>query len=581
MVKVVLSFLKPYRMMMTIAWLLMLIELAVELWQPLLMAKIIDEGIIEQNLSVVISWGSVMIGISLLAFGAGITNSFFASYVSQNFSYDVRKGLFQKVQAFSFSNFLKFPTSSLITRLTNDVTQVQNTIFMSLRILMRAPLLVVFGTVMALFVHVKLALILLTTIPFLFLFIVWTMKKGSHLFKSVQRRLDRVNGVMRENLNGMRLIKAFVQSKHEVKRFNDTNQKLMDRTIYVLRLVESITPILLFVMNIAIVIILAVGSFEVNNGALKVGEVVAIVNYAFRITSALSMITFIVMALTRAHASAQRISEIFDTKSEMDDSENEKKENPPINGEITFQQVSFKYPTSNTYTLTDLTFHINPKETVAVLGSTGSGKTTFIQLIPRLYDVTNGNILIDTFNIKDLNQDYLRKQIGYVPQDVLLFSGSIKENISWGKENCSMDEIIAAAKDAQIHETIMNLPNQYETIVGQKGVNLSGGQKQRISIARALVRKPKILLLDDSTSALDLKTEAQLLNAIRKYDCTTIIITQKINTAKIADKIFLFDHGRIVAEGSHEQLITSNDLYKQIVQSQQRKEVVFNGETSC
>lgn len=567
--------------MMTIAWLLMLIELAVELWQPLLMAKIIDEGIIEQNLSVVISWGSVMIGISLLAFGAGITNSFFASYVSQNFSYDVRKGLFQKVQAFSFSNFLKFPTSSLITRLTNDVTQVQNTIFMSLRILMRAPLLVVFGTVMALFVHVKLALILLTTIPFLFLFIVWTMKKGSHLFKSVQRRLDRVNGVMRENLNGMRLIKAFVQSKHEVKRFNDTNQKLMDRTIYVLRLVESITPILLFVMNIAIVIILAVGSFEVNNGALKVGEVVAIVNYAFRITSALSMITFIVMALTRAHASAQRISEIFDTKSEMDDSENEKKENPPIKGEITFQQVSFKYPTSNTFTLTDLTFHINPKETVAVLGSTGSGKTTFIQLIPRLYDVTNGNILIDTFNIKDLNQDYLRKQIGYVPQDVLLFSGSIKENISWGKENCSMDEIIAAAKDAQIHETIMNLPNQYETIVGQKGVNLSGGQKQRISIARALVRKPKILLLDDSTSALDLKTEAQLLNAIRKYDCTTIIITQKINTAKIADKIFLFDHGRIVAEGSHEQLITSNDLYKQIVQSQQRKEVVFNGETSC
>lgn len=567
--------------MMTIAWLLMLIELAVELWQPLLMAKIIDEGIIEQNLSVVISWGSVMIGISLLAFGAGITNSFFASYVSQNFSYDVRKGLFQKVQAFSFSNFLKFPTSSLITRLTNDVTQVQNTIFMSLRILMRAPLLVVFGTVMALFVHVKLALILLTTIPFLFLFIVWTMKKGSHLFKSVQRRLDRVNGVMRENLNGMRLIKAFVQSKHEVKRFNDTNQKLMNRTIYVLRLVESITPILLFVMNIAIVIILAVGSFEVNNGALKVGEVVAIVNYAFRITSALSMITFIVMALTRAHASAQRISEIFDTKSEMDDSENEKKENPPINGEITFQQVSFKYPTSNTFTLTDLTFHINPKETVAVLGSTGSGKTTFIQLIPRLYDVTNGNILIDTFNIKDLNQDYLRKQIGYVPQDVLLFSGSIKENISWGKENCSMDEIIAAAKDAQIHETIMNLPNQYETIVGQKGVNLSGGQKQRISIARALVRKPKILLLDDSTSALDLKTEAQLLNAIRKYDCTTIIITQKINTAKIADKIFLFDHGRIVAEGSHEQLITSNDLYKQIVQSQQRKEVVFNGETSC
>lgn len=567
--------------MMTIAWLLMLIELAVELWQPLLMAKIIDEGIIEQNLSVVISWGSVMIGISLLAFGAGITNSFFASYVSQNFSYDVRKGLFQKVQAFSFSNFLKFPTSSLITRLTNDVTQVQNTIFMSLRILMRAPLLVVFGTVMALFVHVKLALILLTTIPFLFLFIVWTMKKGSHLFKSVQRRLDRVNGVMRENLNGMRLIKAFVQSKHEVKRFNDTNQKLMNRTIYVLRLVESITPILLFVMNIAIVIILAVGSFEVNNGALKVGEVVAIVNYAFRITSALSMITFIVMALTRAHASAQRISEIFDAKSEMDDSEKEKKENPPINGEITFQQVSFKYPTSNTFTLTDLTFHINPKETVAVLGSTGSGKTTFIQLIPRLYDVTNGNILIDTFNIKDLNQDYLRKQIGYVPQDVLLFSGSIKENISWGKENCSMDEIIAAAKDAQIHETIMNLPNQYETIVGQKGVNLSGGQKQRISIARALVRKPKILLLDDSTSALDLKTEAQLLNAIRKYDCTTIIITQKINTAKIADKIFLFDHGRIVAEGSHEQLITSNDLYKQIVQSQQRKEVVFNGETSC
>jgi len=565
---------------MGIAWFLMLVELAVELWQPLLMAKIIDEGILKQDLSVVVLWGSVMIGISLLAFAAGITNSFFASYVSQNFSFDIRKGLFQKVQSYSFSNFLIFPTSSLVTRLTNDVTQVQNTIFMSLRIAMRAPLLVIFGTVMALLVNIKLALILVGTIPILYVFLLWMMKRGAKLFKSVQQRLDKVNGVMRENLNGMRLIKAFVQGKHEVRRFTSSNKKLMDGTIYVLRLVESITPILLLVMNIAIVIILSLGSAEVNNGNIQVGEVVAIVNYAFRITSALSMITFIVMALTRARASAQRLNEVFETDSDIKDLHSTKETNFNVIGEISFQNVSFQYPSTSTNILENVSFNIQSGQTVAVMGATGSGKTTVFQLIPRLYDANEGQVLIDGIDVKKMNQEFLRKQIGYVPQEVLLFSGSIKENISWGKEHCAMDEIIEAAKDAQIHETIMQLPEQYDTMLGQKGINLSGGQKQRISIARALVRKPKILLLDDSTSALDLKTEANLLKALQKYQCTTLIITQKVSTAMKADYVLLFDDGYLVGEGTHEKLLSNHELYQKIVHSQQGKEVILNGKTS-
>ncbi|MFD1739831.1 ABC transporter ATP-binding protein [Bacillus salitolerans] len=571
--KKVLAYLNPYRIPVVIALSLMLTELIVDLLLPLLMAKIIDDGILKEDFSVVLVWGGVMVGLSLLAFLSGVTNSFYASHISQSYGYDLREALFKKIQSFSFANFNLFPTSSLITRLTNDVTQIQNTVFMSLRIMLRAPLLIIGGVVMALIVDVKLGLMLVVTVPILFVFLVWVMGKGWGLFRSVQERLDKVNSVMRENLMAMRLIRAFMRRNFEVNRFNRTNEQLMEKTVSAFRLMETTMPILLLVMNLSIIAVLWFGSFEVQSGDAKVGEVVAIVNYAMRITMALSIFSFIVMAFSRARASANRIEEVLVTDIDLIDSVDIDKSARIEAGKIEFQHVSFQYPGTKAPVLEDISFIIEPGETVAILGATGSGKTSLFQLIPRLYDVTKGKVLLDDQDISSMKMKDVRRKIGYVPQEALLFTGSVKQNIAWGKEDATMEEMIQAAKDAQIYETIEKLPLKFEAILGQKGVNLSGGQKQRLSIARALVRKPKILLLDDSTSALDLKTEGKLLNALKRYSCTTLIITQKINTALEADKIFLLEDGKLIAKGNHESLLRESPLYQKIFESQFKEEV--------
>lgn len=570
----VLAFLKPYRIAVAIALSLMLTELAVELIQPLLMAKIIDEGILKNDLQEILKWGGIMLAASFAAFAAGVINSFYAAYVSQSFGFDVRKSLYDKVQSFSFANFNLFPTSSLITRMTNDITQLQNTVFMSLRIMMRAPLLIIGGLIMAFVVDVKLALILSAVAPFLFLFLFWVMGKGGALFKAVQEKLDSVNSVMQENLTGIRLIKAFVRRNHEVKRFTRTNEDLRDGTVKALRLMEVTMPVLLFIMNLSVLGVLWFGSIQVNAGDVKVGEVVAIVNYATRITAAFSIFSWIIMAFSRARASANRVTEVLDTEVDLTDRQesHDRKGLTVSRGEIHFKDVSFKYPGTSEKVLDGISFIIHPGETVAIMGATGSGKTSLFQLIPRLYDVTGGRVEIDGRDVRELKMENLRRKIGFVPQEALLFTGSVKENISWGKEDAAMEEITEAAVNAQIHETIMKLPQGYETRVGQKGVNLSGGQKQRLSIARALVRKPKILLLDDSTSALDMKTEAKLLNSLKQYTCTTMIITQKISTAMEADRILLLENGVLLAEGDHETLLKTSGLYKRIFQSQSGEE---------
>lgn len=570
----VLAFLKPYRIAVAIALSLMLTELAVELIQPLLMAKIIDEGILQNDLQEILKWGGIMLAASFAAFAAGVINSFYAAHVSQSFGFDVRKSLYDKVQSFSFANFNLFPTSSLITRMTNDITQLQNTVFMSLRIMMRAPLLIIGGLIMAFVVDVKLALILSAVAPFLFLFLFWVMGKGGALFKAVQEKLDSVNSVMQENLTGIRLIKAFVRRNHEVKRFTRTNEDLRDGTVKALRLMEVTMPVLLFIMNLSILGVLWFGSIQVNAGDVKVGEVVAIVNYATRITAAFSIFSWIIMAFSRARASANRVTEVLDTEVDLTDRQesHDRKGLTVSRGEIHFKDVSFKYPGTSEKVLDGISFIIHPGETVAIMGATGSGKTSLFQLIPRLYDVTGGRVEIDGRDVRELKMENLRRKIGFVPQEALLFTGSVKENISWGKEDAAMEEITEAAVNAQIHETIMKLPQGYETRVGQKGVNLSGGQKQRLSIARALVRKPKILLLDDSTSALDMKTEAKLLNSLKQYTCTTMIITQKISTAMEADRILLLEDGVLLAEGDHETLLKTSGLYKRIFQSQSGEE---------
>ncbi|MED4401920.1 ABC transporter ATP-binding protein [Metabacillus fastidiosus] len=577
--KKILAFTKPYRFLIIFALFLMFVELAVELVQPLLMAKIIDDGIVAKDFNMVLKWGGIMLGISLLAFISGIINSFYASHISQNFGYDIRKKLFEKVQSFSFTNLGRFETSSLITRMTNDVTQIQTTLFMSLRIMLRAPLTVIFGIALALIVNFQLGIFLAVALPLLLVCMKWIMKKGGLLFRTVQGKLDRVNGVMQENLTSMRLIKAFLRKDYEVNRFTKAANELTKGTASAFRTIEMTMPIMLLVMNVTILVVLWKGSLQVSNSEVKIGEVVAVVNYALRITSSLSMFSFIIMFFSRAKASSKRVTEVLETDVDLIDSADAEEEKSALEGKIEFQEASFKYPNSEAEVLKNVSFTVHSGETIAILGATGSGKSSLFQLIPRLYEANSGSIFIDDQEIKKYKLEHLRKQIGLVPQEAMLFSGSVQSNIMWGKEDATMDEVIFAAKNAQIHETIMALPQQYDSILGQKGINLSGGQKQRLSIARALVRNPKILLLDDSTSALDLKTEAKLLEAIKKYNCTTLIITQKISTAMQADKTLLLEDGMIIAEGTHEELMKTTKLYRKITESQFGKEMFTHDQT--
>ncbi|MDG5473255.1 ABC transporter ATP-binding protein [Jeotgalibacillus sp. ET6] len=571
--KRIFPFLTPYRIAIVIALSLMLMELAVELIQPLLIARIIDDGILEQDVSVIILWGGVLIGCSFLAFAAGVTNSFYSSHVSQSFGFDVREALYDKVQSFSFTNFSKTPTSSLITRLTNDVTMLQNTVFMSLRIMMRAPLLVIGSVIMALLVNWRLALVLVVAVPVLVVFLLFIMRRAGGLFKLVQERVDHVNNVMQENLAGIRLIKAFLRAQHEMKRFRQSSEVLMENTVKALRLVEVTMPIILLVMNAGIIVILWYGSVEVSTNRASVGDVVAVVNYATRMTGALSIVTMIIMVFSRAKASGSRIGEVLETEVDLLDKESSE-EHAMKEGDIEFENVTFMYPETSEKVLRDLSFRIEGGKRVSIVGATGSGKSTLFQLIPRLYDLTGGKILIDNRDLTSYRLENLRQQIGFVPQEAMLFTGTVRENIAWGDQEASFEAIQEAAKRAQIHDTIINLPKQYDTQLGQKGVNLSGGQKQRLSIARALVRKPAILLMDDSTSALDMKTEADLLESLNDLSCTTIMITQKISTTMASDHILLLDEGELLAQGTHEDLLKRSPLYLKIVESQIGKEAL-------
>jgi ATP-binding cassette subfamily B protein len=557
---------------MALAFSFMLVELGVDLLLPFFLGKMINDGVVNQDINNIVMWGSIMIGLAFLAFTIGILNSFFASHVSFGFAYDIREKLFSKIQQFSFANLNQYPTSGLVTRFTNDVRQIQNTIFMMLRIMSKAPLTVIGGVMMAFIVNTKLALIFLVTVPVLVLFILWVLKVATTLFDNVQRRVDNVNRVMQENLAGMRLIKAFLRRNHEEDRFTKANRDLANITRKTFRFIEASSPMLLFVMNLSLIFIIWFGNVQSVAGDTSVGDVVAIVNYALRVSMSISMFTFIIMGFSRAKASAVRISNVLTVKVDKHDHHGKNRHMVVQHGTIAYDHVFFKYPNTNETILKDISFRADAGEKLAIIGATGSGKTSMFQLIPRLYEVSKGAITIDGKLIGDYTMDQLRTSIGYVPQSPLLFTGTIANNIAWGKQQATEEEIIQAAKDAQIHETIMELDSQYDTMVGQKGVNLSGGQKQRISIARALIRKPKILMLDDSTSALDLTTESHLLNAIQNYHCTTFIITQKVSTAMNADRILLMDEGKILEIGTHQELLKQSNLYVKIVESQFGKE---------
>ena len=567
--KTVLSYLNPYKWLVVSALFLMLIELSVELVQPLLIAVIIDDGILAGDQQTIIFWGCIMLGLSLLAFIAGVVNTFIASHAVQSYGYDIRQVLFRKVQSFTMATFLKFPTSSLITRLTTDVTITQNVIFMGLRVMLRAPLLVVGSMIMSFLIDPYLALFLVIGAPFLVIFLFLMSRKGLKLFGKVQKSVDQVNRKIQENLQAVRLVKAYLRGNFEASRFSNVANTLKMDNVKAFRIMELILPVLLLVMNVSLMAVLWFGSKEIQTGEAQMGELIAIVNYAMRMTGAFSMFAFIIIFFSRAKASAERMEEILLVEEGIEDIGSDKVDVVPGVGEIEFQQVSFHYPTTNMPVLKDVSFTVKPGSKLAVMGATGSGKSTLLNLIPRFFDATEGKILIDGVEVKDWPLKELRQVIGLVPQQSILFTGSIEENLGWGDSDATEELLKEAAKQAQIHNSIEQFPDQYETRVGQKGVNLSGGQKQRLSIARALVRKPEILLLDDSTSALDVSTENALWEALEQENATMLVITQKIRTAKGADQILLLEDGQVSAYGTHEQLMESSSLYREIAESQQ------------
>jgi len=555
---------------------MMLIELLVELFQPFMMSRIIDDGIIAGNVQSIALWGGLLLGSTVLTFAVGILSSFFSSYVSQNLGYDIRDSLYRTVQSFTYSVFSRFQEASLMTRITSDVNQLQNVVFMGLRIMMRAPLLVIGSMIMAFIINPSLAIYLLFSLPILILFLAWVMQRNNQLFRQVQARLDNVNRVMQQSLIGMRLIRVFGRMSHENKRFNDESTELRARTISTMRLAELTMPVILVLINGSIIFVLWFGREALLAGNFtSVGDIVAIVNYAMRISGALSMLSFIVMNISKASASASRIEEVLDASENDEQVTGHTYSDGTIRGDVIFHNVSFKYPNMDTDTLQHISFEAKAGEMIAIMGATGSGKSSLLQLIPKMYDVSDGDIQIDGKKLSRYELPQLRQAIGYVPQEVLLFSGTIVDNIRWGKKEATMEEVISAAKIAQIHDTIIKLPAGYDTLIGQKGVNLSGGQKQRMTIARALVRKPSILLLDDCTSALDVQTENLLLAEIRKINCTVFLVTQKMSSTLFADRILIIDDGELIAEGKHEGLLQSSSLYQRIHQSQSREKEVM------
>lgn len=573
-----LKYLKPYWKVAVLAPLLMLAEVVMDLLQPKLMASIVDNGIAKGDTAFIIRTGLIMIGAALLGFLGGFGCTVTSSYASMNFGADLRSAVFKKIQQFSFANIDRFSTPSLVTRLTNDIVQVQNAVLMSLRIMVRAPLLCIGGLVMAIGINSRLGLIFAVAIPVLAILLAIIIKKGFPFFMIVQKKIDNVNAVMRENLSGVRVVKAFVREDLERSRFDKANNELVDITLKASRLMVVSMPVMMLVMNASVVAVIWFGGILVGEGAIQVGQVMAFINYMTMILFQLLMVTFMLMMFSRAAASANRINEVLDTEVDISD-EPDASDEPVKVGSIVFEDVTFHYKAAGgDPVLKNISFAIKPGETVAILGGTGSGKSSLISLIARLYDVTGGIIKIDGRDVRSIKLNTLRESIGFVLQESILFSGTIKDNICWGRVDASDDEIIEAAKTAQAHDFIMSFKDGYETMLGQRGVNLSGGQKQRIAIARALVKKPAILILDDSTSSVDMGTEYRIQKAMKRMigDTTCIIIAQRISTVLDADKILVLEDGEIKGEGSHEKLLRENMIYRDICRSQLGEEALNN-----
>lgn len=566
------SYIKPYWKFMILAPLFMIGEVFFDLLQPKLAAYIVNFGVVERNFQVIEHTGLLMVLVAFLSLVTGVSCNFFASRVSQNFSADIREEIFKKIQTFSFENMDKFQSGSLITRMTNDVIQIQNLMQVMLQGLVRAPSLLIGSVVMALLINVKLGLILFGTLLVLIIVLVIPIKFASPLFTKVQEKLDGVNTSIQENLAGIRVVKAFVRADYETKRFQKVNRDYTEISIRAARFIAINSPIVTLIMNICLVAILLYGGNMVWMNTVQVGDLVAFINYVVQVLSSLLMVSGVLMNITQANVSATRIQEVLTMKETMKD--NQVSHTSALSASnIVFNNVVFSYNGSTNakdVVLQNIHFKAKRGDTVAIIGSTGAGKTTLVQLIPRLYEATSGSIEIDGRDIRNIALLELRKKIGMILQETILFTGTIRDNIAFGKVNAIQEEIEAATKIAQAHDFISKLPNGYDTIVGQKGVNLSGGQKQRISIARAILIQPPILIMDDSTSALDVATEKKLRVAIEKLSKQTIsfMVAQRISSVIDAEKILVMEEGSIVGKGTHKELLATCEVYQDIYQSQ-------------
>ena len=554
----------------------MCLEVVMDLLQPTLLSKIIDIGIANGDLNYVLAVGIKMVIAAIVGLFAGAICSYLAAVASMKLGEGIREGLFDKIQTLSFLELDKLKTSSLITRLTNDVTQLQMMMNMALRMMVRAPLTAIGGLVMAVILSKELSSIFLIALPIILISILFIVKKSLPLFTSVQQRIDNINTVMRESILGVKVIKAFAIEKTQEERFNEANNNLTNESIASQNMNLILWPIATLIMNLTVVAVLWFGGNMVNVGSLEIGKIMAFINYLLQIMGSVVMVINIMLTFSRASASATRINEVFDTESSIKD----KDDNVTVeNFDIEFKNVYFRYNEHSENVLENISFTAKQGETIGIIGSTGCGKSSFVNLIPRLYDATEGEILIGGVNIKDISLSQLRENIGIVLQENILFGGTIESNLRFGNENANELDMESSAKDAQAYEFIMNKENTYKSEVEQRGKNLSGGQKQRLSIARTLIRDPKIFIMDDSSSALDMATEAKLQNSIknRMKDSTVLVIAQRISGVMDADKIIVMDDGRISDIGTHKELIRRNDIYRSIAVSQLGEEVLKVG----
>lgn len=566
----ILRFISPYKKEIAFATVFLGMVVFADLSIPRFIQIIIDNGVAKQDMNVILQTSLLMIGASILSATLSIANTVYSVRASRGFEADLREAIFKKVQTYSFGNLDDLNTGQLLTRLTSDLTQVQMIISMGLRMFIRAPLMFLGSFSIMFAINPNLATVILSLLPVTFLLVFFFIQIVRPLFTQVQERLDYLNQVLQENLSGIRVVKAFVRSDYENSRFEKANTELYGTSLKMTQYTSIFFPIVMALMNLGTVAIIYYGGLQVSVGTTSVGQIMAFTNYLFSTMFPVLMLSMMAGQISAASASASRIMEVLDAVPEVQDSP-EAVQLDEIQGRVVFENVTFSYrDDGGDPVLTDINFTAEPGEKVALLGQTGSGKSSLINLIPRFYDANVGRVTIDGFDVKDIKMSNLRSHIGISLQEAILFSGTIRDNVRYGSPDASDEAVIEAAKMAQAHEFIMSFPEGYDTMVGQRGVNLSGGQKQRLAIARALLVKPKILILDDSTSAVDVETEAEIENALETLmdDTTSFIIAQRISTVLKADKILVLDNGRIAAEGNHDELMDTSPLYQEIYDSQ-------------